>query len=417
MSRAAGGTYTLPAGNPVVTGTIISSTWGNTTLSDVATTLTDSLSRSGLGGMTAPLLGADGAVGTPAYSFTNEPSSGIYRIGASNLGVSIAGTKRIDLGAAALSTVGLNVSLGAPAAGTSLTVNGVAAGGLISVLDAANANGGYVEVRTNATGNLYFGNSSQLFAGGVNTDTCVRSAGALDLASGGGNARVRITSSGNVTVNAPTSGTTLTVSALSGGGAISLSATSGAASLLTLGWGVGLVGGQWNLYTQSTDPLAIGTVAATALTTYTNGVARTVTSSAGNVTVNAPTSGTALTVTGVAAAAALVVNGSASTPGFSIGNSGTAFTLDCSKSNVQYVTMTGNVAAGSLTISNIQDGQSINLLLTQDGTGTRALGNPTGVKWPGGTIGVLSTAIGAVDMITFTRINAVTYATILKAFA
>ena len=77
MSRAAGGTYTLPAGNPVVTGTVISSTWANTTLSDLATAMTDSLSRSGLGGMTAPLLGSDGTQALPAYSFTSEPSSGL----------------------------------------------------------------------------------------------------------------------------------------------------------------------------------------------------------------------------------------------------------------------------------------------------------------------------------------------------
>jgi hypothetical protein len=32
MSRNASGTYTLPAGNPVVSGTDITVTWGNTTM-------------------------------------------------------------------------------------------------------------------------------------------------------------------------------------------------------------------------------------------------------------------------------------------------------------------------------------------------------------------------------------------------
>lgn len=47
MSRNGSGTYTLPAGNPVVTGTTISSTWANNTLSDIATALTQSLAKDG----------------------------------------------------------------------------------------------------------------------------------------------------------------------------------------------------------------------------------------------------------------------------------------------------------------------------------------------------------------------------------
>ena len=47
MSRNGSGTYTLPAGNPVVTNTTISSTWANTTLTDIANALTGSLSADG----------------------------------------------------------------------------------------------------------------------------------------------------------------------------------------------------------------------------------------------------------------------------------------------------------------------------------------------------------------------------------
>lgn len=47
MARNGSGTYNLPAGNPVVTGTTISSTWANNTLSDMATALTGSLSSDG----------------------------------------------------------------------------------------------------------------------------------------------------------------------------------------------------------------------------------------------------------------------------------------------------------------------------------------------------------------------------------
>jgi hypothetical protein len=128
--------------------------------------------------------------------------------------------------------------------------------------------------------------------------------------------------------------------------------------------------------------------------------------------------GPTATINAAAAQAALVVNGSASTPVNNIGNSSTAFTVDCSKSNVHAVTMTGNVpAATGMTISNMQDGQTINLYITQDATGSRTLGNATGVKWSGGVVGVLSTAANSLDMITFQKQNSIITATIIKAFA
>jgi hypothetical protein len=55
MSRNGSGTYTLPAGNPVVTGTTISSNWANTTLNDIAATLTDSVAADGQTPMTGNL--------------------------------------------------------------------------------------------------------------------------------------------------------------------------------------------------------------------------------------------------------------------------------------------------------------------------------------------------------------------------
>ena len=47
MSRNGSGTYTLPAGNPVVTQTTISSTWANSTLTDLATAMTGSVAADG----------------------------------------------------------------------------------------------------------------------------------------------------------------------------------------------------------------------------------------------------------------------------------------------------------------------------------------------------------------------------------
>ena len=55
MSRNGSGVYTLPAGNPVVTGTAISSTWANNTLSDIASAITGSLAADGQTSLTGNL--------------------------------------------------------------------------------------------------------------------------------------------------------------------------------------------------------------------------------------------------------------------------------------------------------------------------------------------------------------------------
>ena len=55
MSRNGSGTYSLPAGNPVVTNTVISSTWANSTLTDLATAMTGSVAADGQTPMTGNL--------------------------------------------------------------------------------------------------------------------------------------------------------------------------------------------------------------------------------------------------------------------------------------------------------------------------------------------------------------------------
>jgi len=94
MPRDASGTYTLPAGNPVVVGTTIDASWANTTMDDVATVLTDSLSRTGDGGMLVAMEFASGLVGAPGITWTSEPTSGFYLADTNDMRVSIAGSDR-----------------------------------------------------------------------------------------------------------------------------------------------------------------------------------------------------------------------------------------------------------------------------------------------------------------------------------
>jgi hypothetical protein len=62
MSRNGSGVYSLPAGNPVVTGTSISSTWANTTLTDIATAMTGSIAADGQTPITGALIGSTDTV-------------------------------------------------------------------------------------------------------------------------------------------------------------------------------------------------------------------------------------------------------------------------------------------------------------------------------------------------------------------
>ena len=76
MPRQGNGDYTLPAGNPVTSGEVIEASWANTTMPDIGTALTDSLSRTGSGGMLAPFLNDAGTVSAPGISWTVNPQSG-----------------------------------------------------------------------------------------------------------------------------------------------------------------------------------------------------------------------------------------------------------------------------------------------------------------------------------------------------
>lgn len=91
MPRDAGGIYFLPSGNPVIPGTVIESDWANPTMSDIGQEVSDSLSRSGKGGMLAALRGLDGSAAQPTFSFTNEPSTGRYRDGPGQVVEAVAG--------------------------------------------------------------------------------------------------------------------------------------------------------------------------------------------------------------------------------------------------------------------------------------------------------------------------------------
>lgn len=90
MSRDGSGNYTLPLPD-VLTGTTIEASWANSTLADIEAALTDSLSRSGSGSMSSSLKLVDGSVTVPSLNWSSEGNSGLYRAGANDIRMSVAG--------------------------------------------------------------------------------------------------------------------------------------------------------------------------------------------------------------------------------------------------------------------------------------------------------------------------------------
>lgn len=99
MARNAAGTYSLPAGNPVTPGTTITSNWANSTLTDIRDALTDSLSRTGKGGMASQFRAIDGTAAAPGMTFSQDLTTGLWRPSAGGLEVSVGNTPGVRFGA------------------------------------------------------------------------------------------------------------------------------------------------------------------------------------------------------------------------------------------------------------------------------------------------------------------------------
>jgi hypothetical protein len=152
MSRNAAGVYTLPSAyNPVVANTTILAEWGNTTLSDVATALTDSLDRYGRGSMQAQFKAVDGTLGLPGITFGDEATSGFSRASAGEIALSILGTELARFTAAGIDVDG-DLSADSLTLSGALIALSLALTGQLSV--AANTSTSALKVYQLGTGNV-----------------------------------------------------------------------------------------------------------------------------------------------------------------------------------------------------------------------------------------------------------------------
>lgn len=216
MPRNSSGTYALPAGNPVVTNTLIQSTWANTTLSDVSTAMTDSLDRNGRGAMLAPLKNIDGTATAPSLSFSSEGTMGIYRAAAGTLGFAVAGALVLSLTAAGLTfTAPIVLPIGTAAAPAltfiANTNTGIYSPGTSQV---SISTAGVDRLAVGASGVVTLSSGALVLpVAGANFITASNAAGTLAFQTGGANTRVTIDATGNVTtVGAMTVGTSVNLS-------------------------------------------------------------------------------------------------------------------------------------------------------------------------------------------------------------
>lgn len=169
MARNASGTHSLPAGNPVTEGTDIEATWANDTLTDLSAEITDSLSRSGKGGMSAALKAADGTVAAPGLAFNSETGTGLYRSAAGELAAAILGTIRAKLTASTFLTDVVQAITA-----TSATIKGAVADGgtavgviLDNTIALANATAKLVSFRSNGSEKAYINKDGKGFFVGL----------------------------------------------------------------------------------------------------------------------------------------------------------------------------------------------------------------------------------------------------------
>jgi hypothetical protein len=102
MSRNGSGTYSVP--NTFVSGTVITAADHNENWSDIVAEMTNSVAADGQTTMTGPLKLQNGSVGAPSITFASDTDSGVYRIGADNVGIAAGGVKIVDINADRMAT-------------------------------------------------------------------------------------------------------------------------------------------------------------------------------------------------------------------------------------------------------------------------------------------------------------------------
>jgi len=192
-SRNSAGTMSAVNG-PYIAGQVIAASLFNNRLSDIETEITNSADRSGRGGFLASVRGIDGTLAAPAFSWTSETGSGVWRNGAGDVRMSILGALReqwTTTGVAVTGTFSATDKISNSKSGTAASV-------LAEFYEPSSANGAGLTLNVgqaaawNQTGSLTYTQN----ATAANSTWCMGVAGNPSTLCTDGNAKVYIGATG-----------------------------------------------------------------------------------------------------------------------------------------------------------------------------------------------------------------------------
>lgn len=242
MSYNGSGTFVINStGQPVVTGTVISSSTFNSLTADLGTGLSTAITKDGQTTTTAKIpfaLGisaavasnfAAGTVAAPSIYLSTDTGTGFYRIGANNNGYSVSGTKLLDFSSALLAVTGaatVSTTLGVTGATTLSSTLGVS--GVITRTATAASNSSGLILTGSTTGNHFVqvNNTGGTLYSGVDGSAGSSFTGVAAYGSFVGTAAgttMNIGSNGIVTLTSNAAGTGVTIPGTLGVGAAPVS--------------------------------------------------------------------------------------------------------------------------------------------------------------------------------------------------
>jgi hypothetical protein len=270
-------------------------------------------SKPGLSGATALSIPKDWDPTWFRHFIHNQLKGADVRNAVGASGITVSGTiasPYATIGFGAPVTLPGPVNITAPVSGIALTVTGASGSAAVSIVGAASGTSdGLVVTAGISSSDIVFlvravsgaPTFMEIFGDGHGTLGPSASLGFSWAAAG------------NITIAAPSSGDTLALNRTGDGTIIDLvrsGTTSG-----QIGYGDAFVAGQLEIFSNGTVPLGIGTVGSAAVHIYANSITAVTVSSAGNVTIAAPTSGQTLTVAPSPSAGELIATSSALTTG------------------------------------------------------------------------------------------------------
>lgn len=280
MARNGAGTYSLPAGNPVTTGTTISSTWANNTLNDISSALTASIANDG---QTTPVanLTMGGYIHTNvgnATVRTNYSAAGQVQDGTLTYLTGISGTDTITAiapismnayasgqtfrfiaaGANTTTSVTLNInSIGAKAitknGSTALAIGDIPSGSIVMVT----YDGTQFQLQAGIVGVTSFSAGTTGLTPSTATKGAITLAGTLATANGGTNL-TSFTSGGAVYATSTSALTTGTLPIASGGTGITSVGSAGNVLFTT-------DGSTWSSTAKIVRPTAVNSTSGTSI--------------------------------------------------------------------------------------------------------------------------------------------------------